>query len=135
MTIQYYGMPFVSAGSYRDFKRITNSRSKDMNARYQPFGGNAVYDKAGAQYVVDENGDGAADYAFANPNFNFRQFRSNLVLRWEYVPGSALFLVWSQGRTASLMDGSFDYGRDVRGLFDTHPENVFLVKFSYCFQL
>ena len=135
MTIQYYGMPFVSAGSYRDFKRITNSRSKDMSARYQLFGGNAVYDKAGAQYTVDENGDGAADYAFANPNFNFRQFRSNLVLRWEYVPGSALFLVWSQGRTASLMDGSFDYGRDVRGLFDTHPENVFLVKFSYCFQL
>jgi len=135
MTIQYYGMPFISAGSYRDFKRITNSRSKDMNARYQLFGGNAVYDKAGAQYTVDENGDGVPDYAFANPDFNFRQFRSNLVLRWEYVPGSALFLVWSQGRTGSLLNGSFDYGRDMQGLFDTHPQNVFLVKFSYCFQL
>ena len=49
--------------------------------------------------------------------------------------GVPLFLVWSQGRTGYLMDGSFDYGRDVRGLFDSHPQNVFLVKFSYCFQL
>jgi hypothetical protein len=135
LTIQYYGMPFISAGRYRDFKRITNGRSKDMNARYQLFGGDVSYNAAGAQYGVDENRDGAVDYSFANPNFNFRQFRSNLVMRWEYIPGSALYIVWSQGRTGLLMDGSFDYGRDMRGLFDTHPQNVFLVKFSYCFQL
>jgi hypothetical protein len=135
LTVQYYGMPFVSAGSYRDFKRITNARSKVMDARYELLGGTAKYDAAGAQYLVDENGDSVADYAFSKPDFNFRQFRSNLVLRWEYVPGSALYVVWSQGRTGALMDGSFDYGRDVQGLFDTHPQNVFLVKFSYCFQL
>jgi hypothetical protein len=92
-----------------------------MNARYQLFGGDVSYDASGSQYVVDENRDGVADYTFANPDFNFRQFRSNLVLRWEYVPGSALYVVWSQGRTGYLMDGAFDYGRDVRGLFDTHP--------------
>jgi len=135
LTVQYYGMPFISAGSYRDFKRITNARSKNLNARYQLFSGDAQYDKAGAQYVVDENGDGVADYVFAKPDFNFRQFRSNLVLRWEYVPGSALYIVWSQGRTGYLMDGAFNFGRDMDGLFDTHPQNVFLVKFSYCFQL
>ncbi|MCX6559915.1 MAG: DUF5916 domain-containing protein [Candidatus Aminicenantes bacterium] len=135
LTVQYYGMPFVSAGRYRDFKRITNPRSKSMDDRFRLFGGSASYDAAGSQYVVDENGDGAADYAFANPDFSFRQFRSNLVVRWEYTPGSALYLVWSQGRTGYLMEGSFDYGRDVQGLFDTHPQDVFLVKFSYCFQL
>lgn len=78
---------------------------------------------------------GAADYAFANPDFNFREFRSNLVLRWEYVPGSALYVVWSQGRTSVLGDGSFDLGRGFDDLFGLHPHNVFLVKFSYCFQL
>jgi hypothetical protein len=106
-----------------------------MAARYQLFGGKARYDGAAGQYTVDENGDGVGDYAFGRPDFNFRQFRSNLVLRWEYVPGSALYVVWSQGRTGYLPDGSFEYGRDVQGLFDTHPQNVFLVKFSYCFHL
>lgn len=56
-------------------------------------------------------------------------------MRWEYVPGSALFVVWSQGRTGYLSDGAFDLGRDFDGLFGLHPRNVFLVKFSYCFQL
>jgi hypothetical protein len=135
LTIQYYGMPFVSAGRYKDFKRITDSRSKDMAARFELYGGQAAYDPAGGQFSVDENRDGAVDYAFANPDFNFRQFRSNLVLRWEYVPGSALYVVWSQGRTATMTDGSFAFRRDMNGLFDVHPENVFLVKFSYCFQL
>jgi len=135
LTIQYYGMPFVSAGAYRDFKRILASRSKNAAERYGLFGDDAVYDPETAAFQVDENRDGIVDYSFGKPDFNFRQFRSNLVLRWEYIPGSALYVVWSQGRTAFLPDGSFSYGRDLDGLFDTHPENVFLIKFSYCFQL
>ncbi len=135
LTIQYYGMPFLSAGRYGEFKRITDSRAKVFASRYRLFGETASYDAAAKRYSVDEDGDGAADYSFGNPDFNFRQFRSNLVLRWEYVPGSALFVVWSQGRTGYLTDGSFDFGRDFDGLFGVHPTNVFLIKFSYCFQL
>ena len=135
LTIQYYGMPFVSAGAYRDFKTILNSRSRIPEERFRLLGEAAVYDPSARQYRVDENGDGTVDYAFGNPDFNVREFRSNLVLRWEYTPGSALYVVWSQGRTGFLPEGSFDYGRDLGGLFDTHPDNVFLIKFSYCFQL
>jgi hypothetical protein len=135
LTIQFYGMPFVSAGAYRDFKRIVNSRSKAADERYRLFGGDAVLDPAAPAYRVDENRDGLVDYSFGAPDFNFRQFRSNLVLRWEYIPGSSLYVVWSQGRTGFLPTGAFDVGQDLRSLFDTHPENVFLVKFSYCFQL
>ncbi len=135
LTVQYYGMPFVSAGAYRDFKRIMNSRSKDAEERFRLYGENAVLNSVASTYQVDENGDGAVDYSFGAPDFNFRQFRSNLVLRWEYIPGSALYVVWSQGRTGFRPVGSFDFSRDLDGLFDTHPENVFLVKFSYCFQL
>lgn len=86
-------------------------------------------------YEVDENQDGALDYGFLNPDFNFFQFRSNLVIRWEYKPGSALYLVWSQGRTGLGVTGDFIYRDDIQSLFDIHPHNVFLVKFSYCFQL
>jgi hypothetical protein len=53
------------------------------------------------------------------------------VLRWEYRPGSALFLVWSQGRNHFVQDGAFDLGRDVGDLFGEAPENVFMVKLSY----
>jgi hypothetical protein len=136
LSIQFYGMPFVSAGKYSAFKRITSSRSKDFAARYHVFGaGELAYDAEAQTYAVDENGDGAADYSFANPDFNFRELRSNLVVRWEYIPGSALYVVWSQGRTGSLVDGTFDMRRDFNGLFGIHPYNIFLVKFSYCFQL
>lgn len=136
LSIQLYGMPFVSAGRYSEFKRITDSRSKDLAARYQIFAADELaYDPAAQTYVVDENLDGAADYAFSKPDFNFRELRSNLVLRWEYMPGSVLYLVWSQGRTGSAADGTFHLHRDLGELFGIHPYNAFLIKFSYCFQL
>jgi len=74
-------------------------------------------------------------YSFGDPNFNFRQFRSNLVIRWEYHPGSTLYLVWSQGRTSTGSGGIFSYENDTRELFGTVPNNVFLVKLSYWFSL
>lgn len=82
------------------------------------------------EYFVDLDGDGSEE-SFGNPDFNVRQFRSNAVLRWEYLPGSSLFLVWSQGRDGSNETGSFDFSRDVGDLFRTAPSNVFMVKLSY----
>jgi hypothetical protein len=79
--------------------------------------------------------DGAVDYAFGKPDFNFQQFRSNLVIRWEYSPGSALFVVWSQGRTGSTNEGSFSLEQDMRDLFAVYPDNVFLVKLNRWFSL
>jgi hypothetical protein len=85
-------------------------------------------------YEVDENHDGVADYTFSRPDFNFVQFRSNLVIRWEYRPGSELYLVWSQGCTP---DVSGDLNSPLqRSLFDnmfTEPRNIALVKFTYRF--
>jgi hypothetical protein len=75
------------------------------------------------------------DYTFENPDFNFLQFRMNLVVRWEYIPGSSLYLVWSQGKTEVSSVGDFSFREGMRDLFSVHPHNVFLVKFSYCFQL
>lgn len=136
LSVQFYGQPFIGSGQYSRFKRITDPRSRIWDERYRVFTGTELsLDDATGLFLVDENGDGTPDFNFGRPDFNFLQFRSNLVLRWEYSPGSALYIVWSQGRTAAFSEGDFSFGRDVGRLFDIHPENVFLIKFSYCFQL
>lgn len=136
LSLEYYGQPFVSAGKYSVFKRTTNTMAGNFAGRYQNFiSGEISNNSEENTYSIDENLDGISDYSFDNPDFNFRQFRSNLVVRWEYLPGSTLFLVWSQGRTNSSDMGSFSYGKDMRDLFGTQPHNVFLIKFSYWFSL
>jgi hypothetical protein len=136
LTIEYYGQPFISAGKYYNYKITTNTRAAIFSDRYKEFSSSQVsYNSATASYNFDENNDGTPDYSANNPDFNFRQFRSNLVVRWEYRPGSTVFLVWSQGRTSTASDGTFEYGNDMRNLFTMTPQNVFLIKFSYWFSL
>jgi hypothetical protein len=83
-------------------------------------------------YRVDENKDGITDYQFDNPNFNFNEFLSNLVLRWEYLPGSALYLVWSQNRRFEASNGNFDFSHNFSELYKNEkPNNTLMVKLSY----
>lgn len=136
LSIQYYGQPFISAGRYSGFKRITEPRADRYDDRFERLSYSALaYDDGDEKYRVDENQDGRTDYSFDDPDFNFRQFRSNLVLRWEYTPGSTLFLVWQQQRSRSGGTGEFDAGQDLNDLFDTYPTNIFLLKFNYWFSL
>ncbi len=82
---------------------------------------------------MDENRDGKFDYTFDNPNFNFLQFRTNLVIRWEYKPGSTLYLVWSQGRDDLAPTGRLAFRDDVTDLFGAHPHNIVLIKVNHWF--
>jgi hypothetical protein len=134
LTIQYFGSPFISTGKYTNFKRVTNSNTANYSDRTHQFTENEIsYNATDDAYDVDENGDGNTDYSIYNPDFNFKQFQSNLVLRWEFTPGSALFLVWSQNKTNENGFGTFNFSDDMSRLFSTIPHNVFLVKFSYRF--
>jgi hypothetical protein len=82
--------------------------------------------------MVDENLDGNGDYAFENPNFNSDVFLSNLVVQWEFIPGSTIYLVWSQKREYSSTVGKFSFSNDIKQLFQSEkPYNIFLLKFSY----
>lgn len=136
LSIQFYGQPFISAGKYSDFKRVTNPRAESFNDRCHRLDGSEIsYDSETNEYHIDETHDGVADYCFGNPNFNFLQFRANLVLRWEFKPGSAVYLVWSQGRTAYEERGDFAFAHDMGELFNIHPHNVFLIKFAHRFGL
>ena len=136
LTLEYYGQPFISAGNYSDFKRITDTHAEKFTDRYHVFTSNEIKaNSTGTAYLIDENSDGIDDYSIYNPNFNFQQFRSNLVLRWEYLPGSIVYLVWSQGRTNQTSEGIFSVGDNMKDLFDIVPHNIFLVKLSYWFAL
>ena len=108
----------------------------DMTGRFHRFTEEEIgYKPDDEEYSIDENIDGVVDYTFEKPDFNFLQFRMNFVVRWEYIPGSTLYLVWSQGRTETSSVGDFSFRKGIRNLFSAHPHNVFLIKFSYCFQL
>lgn len=108
LSVQLYAEPFVSTGDYTDFKELVNGRA-------------------------DRYGDRFAGFDFQDdPDFNFRSFRTTNVLRWEYRPGSTLFVVWQQAREDRL-EGADTFGthRDMRDVFDVPASNVLLVKFAY----
>ena len=91
------------------------------------------FERNGKNYMLDSDGDGTFDLKIDNPGFNYQQFRSNLVLRWEYRPGSTLYFVWSQDRTGYDAGGPFSFGEGYKLMGDVFPGNVFMIKLNYWF--
>jgi len=138
LTIQYYGQPFVSAGKYGEFKSITDPRAANYSDRFYRFAADEVLfqeTEDEKEYLIISDPAGPIDQTIDFPDFNFREFRSNLVMRWEYSPGSTLFLVWTQERTGSEENGRFSFRHDLNRLFEQDATNVFLVKVSRWFSL
>lgn len=132
LSLQVYGQPFVSAGAYSGFGQITNPKGASLAERFAPYTPSQLtYDDGARRYTVNADGDGVSDLGFANPDFTFRELRSNVVLRWEYRPGSTLFAVWSQGRQLADGSGRFRLERDLADLFGASGTNVFTLKLSY----
>ena len=132
LSIQFYGQPFISRGRYSNFNLVKNSIAENLNDRVNWYEPNQISltDKT---YEVDENVDGVVDYSFGKPDFSFVQFRSNLVVRWEYIPGSELFFVWSQG-TSGLEDSNQSLYRGIENRILNEPlNNTFLIKATYRF--
>jgi len=130
LSIQYWGQPFVSAGKYTEFKRITDSRSSEYTDRFSDLGSELAYTSQDKMYHVSDQ-TGNPLYSFDQPDFNVKEFLSNMVVRWEYLPGSTIYLVWSQTRSQSVTNGNFNYRRDLTDLFDKKPYNVLLLKMSF----
>ncbi|MGR3810940.1 DUF5916 domain-containing protein [Jiulongibacter sp. NS-SX5] len=134
LTLQYYGQPFITRPEYSNYAYVSDPLNKSYDDRFYQFSSDQISEVDG-EFRVDENRDGKIDYTFGNPNFNFMQFRSNLVARWEYIAGSELYLVWSQGSTPDtgdymnqgLNENLFD------NLFGQQANNIFLVKLTYRF--
>ncbi len=132
LTLQYYGQPFIARGNYTDFKYITDPLAKKLSSKYHAFSSDQIATNEDQSYFdIDEDLDGSIDYGFNNPDFSYVQFRSNLVLRWEYIPGSELFLVWSQG-TTGLEDPKDSLFKSLDNrILDNKMENIFLLKATY----
>jgi hypothetical protein len=131
LSIQYYGSPFATVGKYSEFKSVTNPKAAKYSDRYSNL--NPVLN--GDSCEVSENNNPVIDYKFANTDFNFSQFRSNLVFRWEYRPGSQIYIVWSQDRTNYIMPGNSSVYNAAGDLRDVYPNNIFLIKFNYWFSI
>jgi hypothetical protein len=113
VSLQAYVQPFVSRGTYENVRQLSSTpRAEAYDARFAPFDDPSVTSDPGG--------------------FNFKEFQSNLVFRWEYRPGSTLFVVWNEGRQGfANEEGTATFTGDIRNLMALHPANTFLVKMSY----
>jgi hypothetical protein len=127
LSIQYWGQPFGTAGKYQNFKTITDSRASEYTNRYKHISPTSLILEE-SDYYVDEDGNGSRDYSFGKPDFNFGQFRSNTVIRWEYIPGSTFFLVWTRERNGEFNEKGRNY---YEWNFPDRAYNIFLLKFTY----
>jgi hypothetical protein len=137
LTLQYWGQPFIASGRYYDQKYILDPMNDIYEERFHVYSGNEITEQDD-HYNIDENRDGNIDYQIEKRNFNVQEFLSNMVFRWEYSPGSIVYLVWNQTRSGYNPSGSMDYFNDMGDLFNgdkNTPNNIFLVKFSYRFGL
>lgn len=143
LTLQLFLQPLMEAGHYTAYKQLAAAESFDFDT-FTPGtavdgDGDGVAEQCtggsmcalnGVRYL-DFDGDGQPDGAFGDRDFNVVSLRGNAVLRWEYRPGSTLFLVWQQRRYDRRTFGDFDFGRDRGDMVGLQPDNVFIIKVNY----
>ncbi len=131
LSLQMYVQPLISSGNYFDYKELAAPKTYQFNS----YGtNNSTFDSQ--NLLVDPDGNGPADqFQIDNPNFNVKSLRGNAVLRWEYLPGSALYFVWTQTRSDEEDAGDFHFKKSIQRLFDANPENIFVIKFTYWFKM
>ena len=133
LTLQYYGQPFITRPLYNKFGYVSSPLAKQYDDRFIAFDPTQITLTNG-RYDVDENKDGNTDYSFGKPDFTFVQFRSNLILRWEYRPGSELYIVWATGNTPPVHDLSSPmFETLIDNAFTNGGRNNFLIKCTYRF--
>jgi hypothetical protein len=136
LTIQYYGQPFVSKGKYNHLNKVINPLANYYADRVSVYESNQInFDETHNRYQIDEDKDGTVDYNIQNPDFSVAQFQSNLVVRWEYIPGSELFLVWSQAIKSSDSINENLFNELNSQILGSKPTNIFLIKMTYRFML
>jgi hypothetical protein len=128
LTLQSYVQPLFATGRYTDFKEFARGDSFDFN-RYGEDGSTIVRTDDG--YVVDPDGAGPIEaYDLYDPDFNFKSLKVNLVLRWEYGPGSTFYLVWTQDRVDFQNPGDFEPSRDWDLLMEAPGDDIVMAKIT-----
>ncbi len=129
LSLQYYGSPYVSTGKYIDYRKVEDSKAKDLGDRYSVLSTNE-----NLKLVDDANNvyHNFNDYDF---NFNFQEFRSNFVARWEYKTGSTVYFVWTNNRSQYVDQHDPSIFNSLKGLSKIKADNAFMIKLSYWFSL
>ena len=133
------GGKYLIMGVYRppesnidDFKYVNIADASRFTDRVNTYNSNQISFQNN-EFLIDENTDGVSDYSFDNPDFSFVQLQTNLVARWEYIPGSELFLVWARGSVGSA-DPADDLTSSVYDqVFNAPANDTFLIKLTYRF--
>ncbi len=137
LSLQLYAQPFVFAADFARFKELAAPRSADYVV-YGETPGSTLLDSTATAgvYRLDPDGPGPrASFRLPNPDFEARSLRGNAVLRWEYRPGSTLFLVWTNACQAYSGSAAFRLGSDLGHLCQGRSDNVFAVKLNYWMSL
>jgi hypothetical protein len=124
-TLEVYAEPFAASGRYQRFGELLEARSRALR----------FYGEAGTTIVADEDGyevtDGSASFTLENEDFDVQSFRSNVVLRWEWRPGSTLYAVWQQDREADAVMGRRAGFRNLWGALAGPGDHILAVKASF----
>ncbi len=135
MSFEMFMQPLLASGHFLDFKEFDAPRKGEFSTFGRDRGTlSAQTDSTGlvSRYTIDPDGAGAAaPFSFSNPDFTLRSLRGNAVYRWEFKPGSVLYVAWTHSRTGQDQQGDLSFGRDQQALFSAQPDNVFLVKASW----
>ena len=141
LSFQLFAQPLLSSGDYSnykqlsapgtfDFTRFGEGRATTVDGVTRCQGGRTCVDGDDVRWF-DLNGDGVADHSISEQDFNVRSLIGNAVIRWEYRPGSAIFLVWQRRQRSDVVRGDFAMSRDWAALLRAPTDNTFLVKVSY----
>ena len=115
LSIQFYGSPFTSTAKYDEFKAAADTRAKRYEDRFRMLS--------------------AGEVQFRDPDFRFNEFRSNLVIRWEYLPGSTLYVVWEHSRSANESGYVSNWGKNLDRMLGLPAVNTFMIKLNYWFSI
>jgi hypothetical protein len=136
-SVQFYGQPFISRGRYSNFNFVDNPIASSFSDRVNTYNKDqisfGVNGDGNSAFLVDENLDNNMDYSFVNPDFSFVQLQTNLVVRWEYIPGSELFFVWARGSAGSQNVNDSLTDSVSNQVFDIPAKDTFLIKATYRF--
>lgn len=137
VSFELHARPFVSAGRYDAFNAVVleHARTRDRSLRLDPYSPEQlqmVVAEDGSRWVeIDESQDEGVDIRFPHPDFNRKDLRATALVRWEFRPGSTMFLVWSHDRSRVDREGTFDWRRDSDRLWRTSGRSTVAVKASY----
>jgi len=145
LSFQLFAQPLLSSGDYVGYKQLTAARTYDFDPFEEGSFGRAgdvvsctggrmcteVEDDGDLRQHLDFDADGTADYSFSDRDFNVRSLVGSAVVRWEYRPGSTIFLVWQRRQAGSVSTGDFDFGRDLGAMLDAPADDRFMIKVNY----